>query len=135
MDASLNCVVGSHRLRREIRPTSWATQDSFYQDDTSFMDMPDIHGGDYGVETWPVLPGDAIAFNFKTIHGANANSGNTVSRTVSFRLLGDDVRYFERAGRTSPSFPNIGQENGDRLREDWFPVIWPRTNKKNEDKP
>lgn len=124
-DASLNCVVGSHRLPKEIRPTSWSTQDSFYEDDASFMDLPDIDKGGYHVETWAMQPGDAIAFNFKTIHGAKANSGNTISRTVSFRLVGADVRYFQRTGRTSPNFPDIKQKTGDRLREDWFPVIWP----------
>jgi len=47
-----------------------------------------------------------------------------VSRTLSFRLLGDDVRYRQRPGRTSPNFPDINQKNGERLREDWFPTIW-----------
>ncbi len=23
-------------------------------------------------------------------------------------------------------YPDIGLENGETLREDWFPVIWPR---------
>ena len=47
-----------------------------------------------------------------------------VSRTLSFRLIGDDVRYQQRPGRTSPNFPNINQKNGELLREDWFPVIY-----------
>jgi len=124
-NASLNCVTGSHRLPKEIRPTSWSTLDSFYEDDANFMDLPDIDNGGYDIKTWAVDPGDAIAFNFKTIHGAKANIGQAVNRTVSFRLVGDDVRYFQRPGRTSPNFPDIKQKNGDRLREDWFPVIWP----------
>jgi len=47
-----------------------------------------------------------------------------VSRTLSFRLLGDDVVYRNRPGRTSPNFPGISQKDGERLREDWFPTIW-----------
>ena len=81
--------------------------------------------GDDDVRTWAIEPGDAVAFNFKTIHGAKANDGDTISRTVSFRLVGDDVRYFERPGRTSPNFQDINQKSDSRLREDWFPVIWP----------
>ncbi len=123
-DVSLKCVAGSHLLPKEIRPTSWSTMDSFYGDDSSFMDMPDIEGGDYDIEAWAMEPGDAVAFNFKMIHGANANTGKTASRTLSFRLLGDDVRFIQRPGRTSPNFPDIDQKNGERLREDWFPVIW-----------
>jgi ectoine hydroxylase-related dioxygenase (phytanoyl-CoA dioxygenase family) len=125
-EVSLRCVAGSHKLPKEIRPTSWSTLEDFYGSDASFMDLPDIDNGDYDIKTWAMAPGDAIAFNFKTIHGARANSGTTINRTMSFRLVGDDVRYLARAGRTSPDFPCIDQQDGDRLREDWFPVIWPR---------
>ncbi|MDX1534837.1 MAG: phytanoyl-CoA dioxygenase family protein, partial [Thermoplasmata archaeon] len=90
---SLRCVVGSHRLSREIRPTSWSTQESFYEDDAAFMDMPDIEGGDYETESWAMELGDTVAFNFKTIHGATPNVGPARSRTLSFRVLGDDVRF------------------------------------------
>ncbi|MFQ5961761.1 MAG: phytanoyl-CoA dioxygenase family protein [Candidatus Methylomirabilales bacterium] len=123
-EVSLRCVVGSHELPKEVRPTSWSTMDNFYADDSSFMDMPDIEGGDYETEAWAMEPGDAVAFNFKTIHGAGPNTRKKRSRTVSFRVLGDDVRFLQRPGRTSPNFPGIDQKNGERLREDWFPVIW-----------
>ncbi len=65
-----------------------------------------------------------FAFNFKTIHSANANKLSSISRTLSFRLIGDDVRYRDRKARTSPNFENINQNNGERLREDLFPIIW-----------
>jgi hypothetical protein len=38
--------------------------------------------------------------------------------------VGDDVTFLERPGRTSPPFPGINQQSGERLREDWFPVVW-----------
>lgn len=123
-DVSLMSLAGSHRLPKEIRPTSWSTLDNFYEDDANFMDLPDVDGDDFEVKVWPLDPGDAIAFSFKTVHSANANAANAVSRTLSFRLVGDDVCYFERPGRTSPNFPDINQKTGDRLREDWFPIIW-----------
>ncbi|MGB3408378.1 MAG: phytanoyl-CoA dioxygenase, partial [Jannaschia sp.] len=28
-------------------------------------------------------------------------------------------------GPTSPPFPGHGMQPGDRLREDWFPTVWP----------
>jgi len=37
--------------------------------------------------------------------------------------LGEDARFVERPGRTSPPYPGIGQKTGERLREDCFPVI------------
>ncbi len=123
-DVSLKCVAGSHKLPKEIRPTSWSTMESFYEDDSNFMDLPDIDNGNFDIKGWSMEPGDVVAFNFKTIHGANANVGNTANRTLSFRVVGDDAHFIQRPGRTSPNFPDINQNNGERLREDWFPVIW-----------
>ena len=122
---SLRCAAGSHLLDKEIRPTSWANNESFYADDSQFMDIPDIDNSDYEVREWAMQPGDAVAFDFRTIHGANANTVASRSRTLSLRLVGDDVRYRQRDGRTSPNYPEINQQTGDRLRADWFPVIYP----------
>lgn len=71
-------------------------------------------------------PGDAVAFDFdfKILHGARGNFSNQRRRTFSLRLVGDDARYVERSGQTSPPFPNHGMLPGEVLREDWFPVIY-----------
>ena len=37
--------------------------------------------------------------------------------------VGDDARYVARPGRTSPPFPGHDMTEGQRLREDWFPVF------------
>ncbi|MDC3316187.1 phytanoyl-CoA dioxygenase family protein [Candidatus Thioglobus sp.] len=118
---SLRSLAGSHLLKKEIRPTSWSNNESFYEDSKTFMDLPDSN--DYEIKEWETEPGDVIAFNFKTIHEANANINNKISRTLSFRLVGEDVVFKNRPGRTSPSFPGINQNNGERLREDWFPTL------------
>jgi ectoine hydroxylase-related dioxygenase (phytanoyl-CoA dioxygenase family) len=117
-------LAGSHSFPKEIRPTSWSIIDCFYDDNKAFMDLANIFKGVFEIKQWAIEPGDVVAFNFKTIHSANANTMGGVSRTLSFRLLGDDVRYRQRPGRTSPNFPDINQKNGERLREDWFPTIW-----------
>lgn len=38
----------------------------------------------------------------------------------------DGVLYLERAGESSPPFPDPGMSTGDRMREDWFPILWHR---------
>ena len=121
---SLKCAAGSHQFPKEIRPISWADNESFYNNNNDFMDMPNIDNGDFEIKQWSTEPGDVIAFNFKTIHGANPNLLPRSSKTISFRLVGDDAVYRQRPGRTSPNFPNIQQKDGERLREDWFPTIW-----------
>jgi ectoine hydroxylase-related dioxygenase (phytanoyl-CoA dioxygenase family) len=46
-------------------------------------------------------------------------------RAFSLRLVGDDARYCQRPGPTSPPFPGHDMVAGQKLRTDWFPVIWP----------
>ena len=124
VEISLKCAAGSHKLDKEIRPTSWSSNESFYEDDGLFMDIPDVEQSDFEIKQWSIEPGDVVAFDFRTLHGANANTKSSISRTMSFRLVGDDVRYRQRPGRTSPNFPEIAQQTGERLRADWFPIIW-----------
>jgi len=50
----------------------------------------------------------------------------TRRRAFSLRLVGDDARYVERPGRTSPPFPGHDMVAGQRLREDWFPRLFDR---------
>lgn len=124
-EVSLKCVAGSHGWPKLVRPTRWSGNERFYQDDSDFMDLPDLGQGGHEILSWALEPGDAVVFNFRVVHGANANTLPSVNQTLSFRVLGEDARYIQRPGRTSPDFPHINQSNGERLREDWFPRIWP----------
>ena len=65
-----------------------------------------------------------VLFDFRTAHGAGGNPASSRRRVLSLRWVGDDARYAERPGRTSPPFPGHGMLAGQRLREDWFPVVW-----------
>jgi ectoine hydroxylase-related dioxygenase (phytanoyl-CoA dioxygenase family) len=78
------------------------------------------------IAEWTMQPGDAVAFNFGTLHGARGNETGQRRRAFSLRLVGDDARYTARPGPTSPPFPGHGMKPGDRLRDDWFPTIWPK---------
>jgi len=67
-----------------------------------------------------------VLFDYRTVHGARGNLNARRRRALSLRWLGDDARYVERPGRTSPPFPDHEMVPGQRLREDWFPVVWTR---------
>ncbi|MCA0275683.1 MAG: phytanoyl-CoA dioxygenase family protein [Proteobacteria bacterium] len=122
-EASLRCVVGSHRWEKPVLPTRWLSEENFYPDDEVYMPVPDPDSEGMAVLEWEMEPGDAVAFNYKTLHGARGNQTQSRRRAFSLRLLGDDARYVERPGRTSPPFPGHGMKPGEKLREDWFPVI------------
>lgn len=121
---TLRVVAGSHRWPRLVRPRRWASNESFYGGEDAFMEMPDVEDGSHTLLAPELEPGDAVVFDFRTVHGAAGNTGTGRRRAFSARFLGDDVRFMQRPGRTSPPFPGIGQHTGERLREDWFPVVW-----------
>lgn len=128
-DETLRLVSGSNRWPKLVRPVAWLDDADFYKDEQSqYMDLPDIENDDneYKILEWEMEPGDAVLFNYRTVHGAKGNLQTGLGRRAfSMRWVGDDVRYIERPGKTSPPYPGHNMENGQRLREDWFPVLWP----------
>ena len=40
--------------------------------------------------------------------------------------MGDDVRYADRGGPTSPPFDGLMQTDGDKMPLDWFPEVFPK---------
>lgn len=125
-DASLRCVAGSHAWEKPVLPTRWLSETNFYADEDAYMPVPDPDAEGMEVREWEMEPGDAVAFNYATLHGARGNTSQTRRRAFSLRLVGDDARYVERPGPTSPPFPGHGMTAGETLREDWFPVIFQR---------
>ena len=126
-DASLRCVAGSHLWEKPVLPTKWLSEENFYPDPEAYMPVPDPDADGMDIREWPMQPGDAVAFNYDVLHGARGNTSADRRRAFSLRLVGDDARYVERPGKTSPPFPGHGMQPGDRLREDWFPVLFDRT--------
>ena len=122
-EATLRCVAGSHRWEKEVLPTRWAAATPFFEGIEDYMPVPDPEAEGMTIVEYAMEPGDAVAFDFRTLHGARGNTSPNRRRAFSLRLVGDDARYVERPGRTSPPYPGHGMEPGQRLREDWFPVL------------
>ena len=94
--------------------------------DEGFEPMPDIDSeiDRYELLSWDLAPGDCIAFNFLTVHGAPGNISK-VSRRRAFaaRFTGDDARFVRRSGEMSPPFPDVPLKPGDKLDCKTFPVL------------
>lgn len=125
-ETSLECVAGSHRLGIEHRPRRFDGT-SLYEGDTR-VEMPDIDGNrdTYRILGWALEPGDAIAFNFRTIHGAPANTSATRRRVFSARFVGDDATFVDRKGKGSPPFAHLTLTTGEPLDGPDFPVVFSR---------
>ncbi|WP_092645592.1 phytanoyl-CoA dioxygenase family protein [Jannaschia faecimaris] len=124
-DATLRLVAGSHLWEKPVLPTRWLSEQAFFTGD--YLPVPDPDAEGMRVLEWEMEPGDAVAFSFDTVHGARGNTATGRRRAFSLRYVGDDARYVERPGPTSPPFPGHGHAPGDRLREDWFPIVWRTT--------
>lgn len=122
-DATLRCVAGSHLWDKEVLPTRWVSESGFFPDEGQYMPVPDPDAEGMRVIEYDMEPGDAVAFHFRILHGARGNHSAQRRRAFSLRLVGDDARYVERPGRTSPPFPGHGMQAGERLRTDWFPIL------------
>ena len=125
-EASLRCVAGSHLWEKPVLPTRWLSEEDFYPDPDDYMPVPDPDAEGMRVLEWEMQPGDAVAFSYGVLHGARGNTSDRRRRAFSVRFVGDDARYVERPGRTSPPFEGHGMVAGQRLREDWFPVLFRR---------
>ncbi|WP_353474382.1 phytanoyl-CoA dioxygenase family protein [Salipiger sp. H15] len=125
-DASLRCVAGSHLWEKPVLPKRWLSETDFFPDSDAYMPVPDPDAEGMEIREWTMEPGDAVAFNYATLHGARGNTSTSRRRAFSLRLVGDDARYVERPGRTSPPYPGHDMQPGQPLREDWFPVLFQR---------
>lgn len=125
-EAALRCIAGSHRWPKPVLPVRWLSEQNFYAGENDYLPVPDpdAEPGKFKVLEWAMEPGDAVAFDYRTVHGARGNLSQHRRRAFSIRWVGDDARYVSRPGRTSPPYPDHGMQPGQRLREDWFPVIW-----------
>lgn len=115
-------IVGSHAWGKWFVPTRFTGQN--WDRETDREDglevMPDInaHRSDYNIVSWALEPGDALAFNFLTVHGAPPNhSGINRRRGFSARVIGDDARWAKRSGPTSPPYPELHEQldHGDAI--------------------
>ncbi|MGB1830278.1 MAG: phytanoyl-CoA dioxygenase family protein, partial [Paracoccaceae bacterium] len=124
-ETTLEFLAGSHKWGKYYRPQRF--DGSALNEHDTLEDIPDINAdrGSYNIEGWAVGPGDAIAFDFRTIHGAPANtSQSSQRRAFSLRLLGDGIRFARREGIvTSPPFKQVTLQDGDQLVGDEFPML------------
>jgi ectoine hydroxylase-related dioxygenase (phytanoyl-CoA dioxygenase family) len=124
-ERSIEFVAGSHRWGKYYRPERF--NKTALNDNDGLEPVPDIEGdrSKYRILGWALEPGDAVAFNYLTLHGAPANkSKQEQRRAFSLRLIGDDVRFARREGiTTSPPFRDVKLEPGAVMDAPEFPLL------------
>jgi ectoine hydroxylase-related dioxygenase (phytanoyl-CoA dioxygenase family) len=121
-------LAGSHADGKLYVPKRFKTGAALEGDTAHYtpFDGVDETGEKDRLRSWGLQPGDAIAFNFKTLHNAPPNTSANRRRAISFRFVGDDARYATRSHAVSPPFPDMGvtARHGDAMPTDRFPVVW-----------
>ncbi len=123
-ERTIEYIAGSHKSGKLYKPKRFDGTDLYANDNSEPVPDVDANRSDFTILGWDVAPGDAVAFDFGTLHGAPANSSTQRRRVISFRWVGDDARFIERPGKTSPAFPDLTYRDGDKFTGPDFPVIY-----------
>jgi ectoine hydroxylase-related dioxygenase (phytanoyl-CoA dioxygenase family) len=124
-DIAVEYVAGSHAWGRGFRPQRFDGSSLYANDTSDVVPEVDARREDFAIRGWATAPGDAIAFDFRTLHGAPANATANRRRAIAFRWVGADARFARRQGRTSPPYPDLAFEDGAPFGGPEFPVVWP----------
>jgi ectoine hydroxylase-related dioxygenase (phytanoyl-CoA dioxygenase family) len=125
-ERSIEFVAGSHQWGKDFKPKRFDGTDLYAEDGAEPVPEIDNCRDSFNIKSWATEPGDAIAFNFRTLHGAAANPSPDRRRVTSVRWVGDDARFVQRQGKTSPFFPDLDYRDGDPFGGKDFPLIFPK---------
>lgn len=140
--SALEFVVGSNRWDRTFRPEFPALEgrppeeveaalwDGVAEHIRSFDDVCppfEEYPDEYEVRSFAVEPGDALLFDYRTVHRSGPNAGAIRRAAISWRWLGDDAYWAPKPGADPIVRPeDTVLEPGDLITDDAvFPVVHP----------
>jgi ectoine hydroxylase-related dioxygenase (phytanoyl-CoA dioxygenase family) len=122
----LELVAGSHRGPWLMPRTFLASEAKWFPEGT-LAEMPDIEAerDTFDIRSYDLEPGDAIIFDFLTVHGAPGFPFSGRRRVLSLRYLSAGARHAPRAWRTSPPFDGLDADlpAGAEMDHPLFPVV------------
>ena len=123
---ALRAITGSHKWSKKFIPRKFKDQTPYVLNADSYEPLPDSELLDRSSEinSFPAMPGDIVAFHFRTLHSAPATTTHDGRRrVVSFRYTDSTAQWATRPWKTSPPLDALSLQPGDLLIDDRFPVI------------
>ncbi len=122
----LELVAGTHR-GPWLMPRTFLAGEARWFPEGSLAELPDIEAdrGAYDIRHYEMAPGDAIFFDFLTVHGAPGFPFPGRRRVLSLRYLSSSARHAPRRWRTSPHFEGLQDElaEGAPMDHPLFPIV------------
>ena len=93
--------------------------------DEGRVSMPPMEHIHSELETiaWAMRPGDALAWNHRTIHAASGNTQDRKRRSLAIVYLGDDISYNAAPGATDPRWDTTALEDGAPMTSAAYPPV------------
>jgi ectoine hydroxylase-related dioxygenase (phytanoyl-CoA dioxygenase family) len=127
-DGCLELVAATHR-GPWLMPRTFLRGEARWFPEGTLAELPDIEAdrGAFDIRRFDLAPGDAIFFDFLTVHGAPGFPHRGRRRILSLRYLAADARHAPRRWVTSPPFDGLDAElaAGAAMNHPLFPVVWP----------
>jgi ectoine hydroxylase-related dioxygenase (phytanoyl-CoA dioxygenase family) len=124
----LELLAGSHR-GPWLMPRTFLAGEAKWFPEGSLAELPDIDANRsaFDLRRYDLEPGDAIFFDFLTVHGAPGFPFGGRRRVLSLRYLSAAARHAPRHWRTSPPFDGLDEQlaAGAAMDHPLFPVAWP----------
>lgn len=123
---ALRAILGSHRWGKKFIPRKFIDQSPYVASASEYEPLPDSQQLDVAanIECFEAMPGDIVAFHFRTLHSAPATTNyDNHRRVVSFRYVDGDAVWATRPWRTSPPLEPGALRPGDLLNDERFPLI------------
>jgi ectoine hydroxylase-related dioxygenase (phytanoyl-CoA dioxygenase family) len=125
----LEIVAGTH-TGPWLMPRTFLTGEAKWFPEGSLRELPDVdaHRAAFDIRSFEMQPGDALFFDFLSVHGAPGFPFDGQRRVLSLRYLSNEARHAPRRWRTSPPFEGLEDElpTGAPMDHPLFPVVWPR---------
>ena len=124
----LEIVAGTHR-GPWLMPRTFMLGEAKWFPEGSLAEIPDIEADReaFDIRRYDLQPGDAVFFDFLSVHGAPGFPFAGRRRVLSLRYLSASARHAPRRWRTSPPFDGLAAElpAGAAMDHPLFPVVWP----------
>ena len=123
---ALRAIAGSHKWGKKFIPRKFVDQSPYVASANEYEPLPDSNELDVAenIESFAAMPGDLVAFHFRTLHSAPSTTNYPDRRrVVSFRYVDCDAVWSTRPWKTSPPLEPRELKLGDLLADERFPLI------------